>query len=418
MADEERAIRPETHALDALIQATLEHARTRQGPHLTDTMLFLGNWQQAIPALVIQDPVLEPVDKLVWMVVMLHARETGGRTAFPSYERLARQANIASTSTISRAIAVLRITRWLTLCATVRSNKGQFKGNVYVLHDEPLPLADALYLDGDYMQFVSRSLAHHHARVRAVAQGVLDSLDEDIRCGEDVSLPVSVLAHRAEAVRALGSASENPNAVRRYFAFTGSALVRLRNAPTPSEAPENNRDQNSKAVANTDNYSSSVSSGSSGSSQYKKTTTTTTPQNPREAASGFSPTSAPLIFPPRLSANQIALAERYLAVIDADLRQPVLDELQGRLASERHGMKPVYDVLRFLYALCRAAQQGEFVANLGLKVAEARLARQPPDPADQPSRSSASGDEQQAAREQGRQNLEQMRRNLGMDKSS
>ena len=42
-------------------------------------MLFMGNWHQAVPAMVIQDPVLEPVDKLVWMVIMLYARACATR---------------------------------------------------------------------------------------------------------------------------------------------------------------------------------------------------------------------------------------------------------------------------------------------------------------------------------------------------
>ena len=180
MADDAPSPRPETVALDALIKASVQRARESAGKTAPDTLLFMGNWHQAIPALVIQDPVLEPVDKLVWMVVMLHARETGGRTAFPSYQTLASKSNVSSTSTISRAIAILRLTRWLTLCATVRGTSGQFKGNVYVLHDELLPFVDALHLDPAYMQFLEQSVEHHHARVRAVAQGVLDSLDDDL----------------------------------------------------------------------------------------------------------------------------------------------------------------------------------------------------------------------------------------------
>jgi len=90
-------------------------------------MLFMGNWHQAVPAMVIQDPVLEPVDKLVWMVIMLYARETGGRTAFPDYDTIAAKTNVSSTSTVSRAIAILRLTRWLTLCARVRQKKADVK---------------------------------------------------------------------------------------------------------------------------------------------------------------------------------------------------------------------------------------------------------------------------------------------------
>ena len=103
MPDDDQELRPETYALDSLIQATIR--RARMAPGTQDAMLFMGNWHQAFPTQVVRDPVLEPVDKLVWMVVMLHARETGGRAAFPSYDTLASQTNIASTSTIARAIA-------------------------------------------------------------------------------------------------------------------------------------------------------------------------------------------------------------------------------------------------------------------------------------------------------------------------
>ena len=81
MVVEEPSVRPETHALDALIKATIQCAAANADPTSPDTMLFMGNWHQAIPSLVIQDPVLEPVDKLVWMVIMLHARETGCGTS-------------------------------------------------------------------------------------------------------------------------------------------------------------------------------------------------------------------------------------------------------------------------------------------------------------------------------------------------
>jgi hypothetical protein len=75
------------------------------------------------------------------MVMMLQVRETGGNTAFPSQGAIGRMANIASRSTIARAIAILRATRWLTLCRRVRTPSGRFCGNVYALHDEPMPLA-------------------------------------------------------------------------------------------------------------------------------------------------------------------------------------------------------------------------------------------------------------------------------------
>ena len=59
----------------------------------------------------------------------------------------------------------------------------------------------------------------------------------------------------------------------------------------------------------------------------------------------------------------------------AELRQRILDETEGRIRAERRGMSAVYDNLRFLASLCRAALNGEFQANLGLNVEAEREAR-------------------------------------------
>jgi hypothetical protein len=239
-------LRPETVALHALIKATVQRVKDRPDAASPDAMLFMGNWHQAIPALVIQDPVLEPVDKLVWMVIMLHARETGGRTAFPSYETIASKSNVSSTSTISRAISILRLTRWLTLCAKVRQKSGRFTGNVYVLHDEPLPLVDALYLDQAYMTYVQQSQEHHHARVRRIAQAVLDTLDQDVQQGKDLSSSGSVIERRLQAANVLGNTSKNRDREGRYFTFNASVIRGLKNAPETSREEKIDQYQNSK----------------------------------------------------------------------------------------------------------------------------------------------------------------------------
>ena len=98
MPDDDQELRPETYALDSLIQATIR--RARMAPGTQDAMLFMGNWHQAFPTQVVRDPVLEPVDKLVWMVVMLHARETGGRAASPLRPR-----SSAMSATVPTAFA-------------------------------------------------------------------------------------------------------------------------------------------------------------------------------------------------------------------------------------------------------------------------------------------------------------------------
>ncbi len=373
MGDNRQGLRPDIHALGALIQATVARAQQDSGtPHAgnthADTLVFMGNRHQSFPTLVVQDPVLEPVDKLVWMVIMLQAGEAGTHTAFPSYEILAKKTNVASTSTIARAIAILRATRWLTLCARLRDTRGRFCGNVYALHDEPLPLADALHLDPDYMKGLRQSLAHHHARVRLVAKGVLDTIDEDIHGGIDICAQGHPLEQRIQAVEAIQQDSP-----RRYFAFSAKVMTRLRNGGV--ETSSDHQDQISKPVISQDQILNpqKSKSGSSCSSSYINTTTTKTTET---KISNRPEADPPLIYPKRLSENQCELADRYLNTVTAEVRQPILDELEGRLRSEQKGMKPVYDELRFLHYLCRAANKGEFVPNLGIKVRGERIERE------------------------------------------
>ncbi len=374
MGEGSRGLRPQTHALDALIQATIERAQQDSGSTHTDTMLFMGNRHQAFPTLVVQDPVLEPVDKLVWMVIMLQAQNTGGSTAFPSYEYLAKNTNVSSTSTISRAIAILRATRWLTLCARLREASGRFRGNVYALHDEPLPVVDVLHLDPDYMKFLQQSLGHHHARVRLVAKEVLDTIDEDIQEGLDICAQGHPLERRLQAAEAIQQDSP-----RRYFAFSAKVMTRLRNVV--EEDSSDHRDQNSKPgetyVQVTDPQISDPQNSKLGScsSSYINKTTTTKKTEEKKIFIGTDGNPS-LIYPKRLSDNQRELADRYLNTVPADEGQSILDELEGRLRSEQKGMSPVYDEMRFLHFLCRAANKGEFVPNLGIKVRDERIERE------------------------------------------
>lgn len=355
MAQDDSEIRPETYALDALIRETLARGR-RSGGNAADALLFLGNRHHAFPVVVVHDPILEPVDKLVWMVICQAAQATGSRAVFPSYADIARLANVSSTSTVSRAIAILRATRWLSLCARNREANGRFSGNVYALHDEPLPLADALHLDPGYMAFLEEAAGHHHARVRRVVQAVSTSLDQDIRSGKDVLAPVNPMERRLEALHAIQRGGD-----RRYFSFNAEVIAGLANSGVRRD--ESNQDQNSKAVKRDPRKSKSVLRSSS---KYKNTTTTTPTDSKDSAREAVSLES--LIVPPRLKDNQRALAARYLGTIPVEHRQPVLDELAGRFLAEQHGAKPVYDELRYLHHLCVQVNRGGFVPNLGLKV--------------------------------------------------
>ncbi len=370
MNEDSVTIRSETIALDALIEQTVKQAEAASGQSPVDRMLFLGNRHQSFPTAVIKDPVLEPVDKLIWMVIMLAVRETCGTTAFPGYEAIGKMVNVSSRSTIARGIAILRATRWLTLCARIRRPNGRFSGNVYALHDEPIPLIDALHLDSDYMQFLRQSLDHAHARVRMVAHAVLDSIDEDIQAGQDICAPIHPLEHRIQSTEA--TSRDYP---RRFFAFTQNAIKRLRNDSIEYEQHPVRHDQNlnleseSRQILHAQNSNLDGSSSSS-SSNNKKTTTTETDRPTNFTLTGEG--DRPLVYPTRLSKNHQELASHYLDKLEPEQRQPVLDELEGRIRAEARGMKPVYDEISFLHSLCKLTRQGKFRPNLGIKVRDQR----------------------------------------------
>ncbi len=359
---ESQPLRPETLALDALIRETVDHVKQSAGTRPADTMLFLGNRHQSYPTLVITDPVLEPVDKLVWMVIMLQVQDHTAPTVFPGYGTIGRMANVGSRSTIARAIAILRITRWLTLCARVRKDSGQFCSNLYALHDEPLPLADAFHLDTNYMTFLDSSTVHGHARVRTVARGLLESMDENIKSGQAVGAQEHPISRRLE-----NSPATEPDKPKRFFDFTQEAIAELQapssGDPEPRSGHDQNLDMDRVRISN---------SGCSSSYIYK--TTTTTPGVSKFDITGEGGNA--LIYPGRLLGDQLDVANRYLAILEPADRQSVLDELEGRFQAEAQGMSPLYDELRFLHALCRAVKSGSFEANLGIKVRSQRIKRE------------------------------------------
>ena len=406
-----RSVRPETRALDDLIKETIARAEASPDGGSTDTMLFLGNRHQSFPTAVIKDPILEPVDKLVWMVIMLAVRETGGSTAFPSYGSIAGMANVSSRSTIARAIAILRATRWLTLCGRLRKASGQFRGNVYALHDEPLPLGDVIHLDRDYMVFLNKAVSHGHARVRTVAQGVRDSIDEDIQEGQNVCAQEHPIERRIQS--RVGTAGGGP---RRFFSFTRNVVQKIRGDAVGARNAPVHHDQNSNAVGDRVRYSSVQNSNSGSSSYINKTTTTPTDEPSKFVHVGEE--GKPLVYPGRLCDNQRDIANRYLRALSPAQRQAILDELEGRLQAERKGMKPVYDEISFLIRLCDLAKSGKFQPNLGIKVREARRAREANHPRADRRDTPAAPKETEAQRQQrmavAQERVATMRKALGM----
>jgi hypothetical protein len=303
-------------------------------------LVFVGNWQDPCPRRLLFDAGLEPVDIVTWQMIRIYA-DPAKVVAFPSYADLMRAIRV-SRGTIARALAVLRLTRWLPLCAALRDSEGRFAGHVYALNDEPLPLAETLAVDAGFIPFVEQATQHRSVHVRKLAASTLEMLHaEAVANPRAVHAPVRVadqLASRLTAMRELmGDPVQNLNPASRV--------------------------QNLNSVR---------------SSSVKKTTTTTpTPEKSPILSAGKSSTT--VTFPDVLSLTESQ--RRVLALrlerIPEPLRQSVLDEAAGRVQAKRKTADPVRCEFDYVASLCARAAQGEFVlTDAGERVAQLRAGRE------------------------------------------
>jgi len=334
--------------LPDLLQSILSRRGLRVQPSESDSshrgqdfsqLVFVGNWQDPCPRRLLFDPQLEPVDIVTWQIIRIFA-DPSQAVAFPSYADLMRAVRV-SRATVARALAVLRLTRWLPLCASLRGADGRFAGHVYALNDEPLPLPEMLKLDAGFVRFVEQACEHRSVHVQKLATGTIETLQAEMGDGtRSVHAPVRVADHFASRL----------NAMRQLI---GDQVQILNPA---------HRVQNLNSVR---------------SSSVKKTTTTTLTQE----TAGTSDTerhSSALIFPDALSlteSQRCVLRMRLERIPDA-LRQSVLDEAAGRVLAKRQTSDPVRCQFDYVASLWTRALEGQFVlTEAGERVRKLRAER-------------------------------------------
>lgn len=363
---------PSTRALEAYIEASVAQILTGATQPHQNALLFLSAWHEAMPALVHLDPVLEPVDSRVFAVLWIWGKQQGrGSTAFPSYEYLLKRCNVQSRSTLARSLAILRITRWITLCRRVRDQSGRNRGNIYALHEEPLALPSTLYLDPDYMEFLHAKTGGRPDRVRRVTTAVLASLQQRIDSGEDV-LAVSPLSPAEQRLEAVATIAGHGGGC--YFWLRQGTLAALETTKKDScnralEAVANRVQKldsgrvhisNSASVQNLDSYTCSSSSLEE---KDKTTTATTTTLGGRKDRAGAHDEPSfpvrPLFYPESLSPNEQRLAAMYLIDLDAEMQQALLDELADKIKRQAKTDHPVRNPIGLLAWMCAKTRAGQ-----------------------------------------------------------
>ena len=379
----ENDISPDVKALTTFIDASVQDLQNNQSLPSREALLFLGNWHESFPRLIFEDPILKPVDRNVWAAIKLRTANNQA-TAFPSYEELQAACNIEGKATIARAIAILRATRWITLCRRVRKH-GRNAGNIYALHDEPLNLFDTFFLDPEYIPFLEKaSRKHHHPRAREVCRAVLQTIDADIDADKDIMTPESSLNRRVEAINTLQriSAPESSSALsksdldHRFYSVSAKEIIDLAANTTrvqklnpvtqssktePGEKNQSSKTElsapNSQPIDNKEvsvfettktNTADAVSSvfelRSSSSSSSKKNTTTT------------------LRFPEELTENNRRIAIKFLKKIPEHQHQAVLDALNVKFQAIKQGSESwSHGPIPYLRKLCNTVLDGTFV---------------------------------------------------------
>ncbi|WP_268933211.1 STY4528 family pathogenicity island replication protein [Pseudomonas sp. Y39-6] len=168
--------------------AKSERPSTRPLTPILDTertgIIFTGNPHEAVPRRLLLDNRLTPLERNAWQVFRLLLNDDG-LTSFPTYEQLrpylaSTPFKLASRETVAKALTALRMTRWLSLGGRVRDEStGQMKGNIYLLHDEPVSIAEAVLLDSGYLELIAECVGHSNKSIRDVAAHVFEELATD-----------------------------------------------------------------------------------------------------------------------------------------------------------------------------------------------------------------------------------------------
>jgi hypothetical protein len=105
-------IRPATLALKQLSKTRPVRPMPRYHGTHHSILLLPGPDSVAPPSAALFDTVLQPVDKVVYLVAMTIACRCNDDAYLPPQAELARMANVSSTDTVWRALSILRCGGW------------------------------------------------------------------------------------------------------------------------------------------------------------------------------------------------------------------------------------------------------------------------------------------------------------------
>ncbi|MGV8919321.1 MAG: STY4528 family pathogenicity island replication protein [Pseudomonas sp.] len=329
-------------------------------------ILFTGNPHEAFPRRLLLDNRLTPLERNAWQVFRLLLNDDW-LTSFPTYEQLrpylaSSPFKLASRETVAKALTALRLTRWLSLAGRVRDDvTGQMKGNIYLLHDEPISVSEAMLLDKSYLELVANAQDHANKSIRQVAALTLDEVLQDPHLREQ-TLP-SHLEVLQQRVANQGWAKSQPKPT--------TSAHQSEPGPSESELSKNQSELSEKhpvrnrAAPSSDSEPSGkpgpcdpVRNPNSSSTSTYTNTSVCKSSVPRTSAS--SETELPEAFE-KLPPEQQQKALAALAMVSSELRKSVLDQWATRYAQNL-----MRNPFGYLLGMIEKARNGEFNVITGV----------------------------------------------------
>lgn len=336
----------------------------------TDSLVFIGNWQDAIPRSIWVDGLLSAIDVRSWGIIRTQA--VNGSAVILSLNSLLKDTLGYSNATVSRVIFILRLTRWISLCSKLRTETGKFRGNIYAIHDHPVSLEDAIYLDSHYIEFVKKQTSHSNNAIRTLAQSVWQVIRESIH-QENIfqgrSLTNGVYGALNQLTYRLDQEnSRNNQAVHIFNLNQGqSSHVQKLNVDAKHQVQylnvagqknENDKNQQHNVHVQNLNVEPICSSRCSSSSLIKKENNTSTTNSVGISKLDEQRIKDNLIYPQEFNANENKLAALYLQKIDLDLQQIYLDETAAIIKQRSKTNNPIRNPIGYLAWLCNEQSQG------------------------------------------------------------
>lgn len=356
-----------------LTQQLRERIQQNNAPQITDTdsltdkLLFMGNWHDAIPRALVFDPLLQSTDKCVYLLLRTYLSASIS-TRMPSYDEIGNYLNL-SRGTIARCLHILRAARWITLCNALRDEStGRFKSNTYAIHDEVLSIEEAMLLDGNYIEALeAMEQQHKHHRVRTVAYSVLENVRHDLQ--QDEPEPPKSYGHIIS--RFLGgnmpSAIGSRSRVQKIDADK-SPVQKLNSGYESKEKQTlNHRVQKiDSEVTKLDSVNHDCSSSYINNINIKTTTTPSPDKTQNQPRTSSQPINPVLIWPSSLSGDARWVSWQAMLKCPPEHHQDLLDELAARLLPS--SKKPIHNPAAWLaWASKELREEGIYpITNLGV----------------------------------------------------